>query len=67
MKKGDLVWLPSQITLLQVKEGVARSHVSLQEPTNALLLERGEIYCKVLYRGQTWFARPQDIYELETN
>ena len=66
MKKGDLVWVPSNIMLLQldVAQKVANKVLTLNEPTNAVLLETGETYYKVLVNGQAWEARKQDVYSV---
>ncbi len=71
MKRGDLVWVPSDIMLLQLDESqkVATSFVTLKEPANGVLLEEGEVYYKVMVNGKAWEARKQDVYtvDMETN
>jgi len=68
MKKGDLVWMPSDITLLQVdKKEVVTNFIRLTEPNHAVVLEEGEIYYKVMVDGQTWEARKCDVYNVVEN
>ena len=67
MKTGDLTWLPSNITLVQMDEkDVVTSWLTVKQPTNAVLLEKGEVYHQILYEGQRWLARRCDLYGGET-
>tara|TARA_Y100000034_G_C6849099_1_gene385010 strand:+ start:794 stop:1021 length:228 start_codon:yes stop_codon:yes gene_type:complete len=66
-KKGDLVFLPSSVRLIQFREQVGlplfvSKHVVTNKPSRVLLVEPSESYCKVLYNGEYWFAEEKDIY-----
>lgn len=69
-KRGDLVFLPSSVRLIQFSDDEAQGlpifinkHVVTNKPSQVLLLEAGlDNYCKVLYNGEYWFAEEGDIY-----
>ena len=68
-KKGDLVFLPSSVRLIQFSDDAVglpvfiNKHVITDKPSQVLLLEEGfDNYCKVLYNGEYWFAEEKDIY-----
>lgn len=67
--EGDLVWLPSDITLTQMssdkekKEKVVSRWVRTKQPENVVILT-GPVgaYYTVLYRGEKWLAREMDLF-----
>jgi hypothetical protein len=66
-KKGDLVFLPSSVRLIQFKEQIGlpifiNKHTVTNRPSRVLLMDSYESYCKVLYNGEYWFAEEKDIY-----
>tara|TARA_Y100001963_G_C6629694_1_gene375707 strand:- start:493 stop:732 length:240 start_codon:yes stop_codon:yes gene_type:complete len=68
-KGGDLVFIPSDVTLLQFSDnavGLAvfiTKHMKTDKPNQVLLLETGvDNYCKVLYNGEYWYAKEKDVY-----
>ena len=76
-KKGELVFLPSDITLVKfpkekISEGVdptINSWVRTTNPCHVLVvkpvsteLDRSHDYVEVLYEGTCWLARSTDIY-----
>lgn len=63
MNKGDLVWIPSDITLLQFNEGTVDRWITVKEPYNVLLAEKGDVYFKVFHEGEWWHARKSDVFE----
>jgi hypothetical protein len=66
-KKGDLVWVPSNITLLQLdeKENTVLDWIKTSKPNNMLVInEKSGPYYHVLFRGQKWSARENDMYEV---
>ena len=68
-KKGDLVYLPADITLLDTGDPSAPVEwLRLAEPSVAVMLEphwNGEdIYHKVLVQGGNWLARTIDTMEI---
>ena len=63
--KGDLVWLPSNITLTQMNDQREVSKwMRVDRPTNAVILD-GPIgaYYSILFEGQQWLARKIDVFE----
>ena len=68
-EKGDLVFIPSSVRLLQFSEDAiglpvfVTNHLTTDRPSQVLLLETGvDNYCKVLYNGEYWYAEEKDIY-----
>jgi hypothetical protein len=65
-KKGDLVWVPSDITLLQIDEnkGTVLRWTKTSKPTNVLVLDgQSGPYYPILFGGERWSAREIDLYE----
>ena len=68
MKTGDLVWVPSGVTLLRFKnteKDLVIGWLAMHEPSNVLVLdsESDNAYCKVVYKGENWNVLKKDIYE----
>ena len=66
MKKGDLVYLPSDITLID--NFTVKKWVKLEEPTLAVMIEpqvnKEDIYHKVHVMGSDWYVRTIDTMEV---
>ena len=68
--KGDLVFIPSEVTLLQFQHGSdfkdehPNKWLKTDKPAHVLLAknEKGSYY-KVLYEGQYWFVDKSNVYE----
>ena len=68
-KKGDLVYLPSDITLLDTADPLAPVEwIRLSEPGMALVVEPNfnneEIYNKIHIHGSDWLVRTIDTMEV---
>ena len=65
-KKGDLVYLPSDITLID--NFTVKKWVKLEEPTLAVMIEpqvnKEDIYHKVHVMGSDWYVRTIDTMEV---
>jgi len=67
-EKGDLVFLPSSVRLLQFKGQEVglplfiNKHTVTHKPSRVLLMESCDDYYKILYDGEYWFANKKDIY-----
>ena len=65
-KKGDLVYLPSDISLID--DFTVRKWIKLEEPTLAVMVEaqvnKEDIYHKVHVKGNDWLVRTIDTLEL---
>lgn len=69
LKKGDLVYLPSDITLIgSWHAGAAETWTRLEEPTTGVVvepnLENENIYHKIHVKGAEWYVRTIDTMEV---
>ena len=66
LKKGDLVYLPSQITLID--STTVQNWLTLEEPTTGVIIEANlhneDIYHKVHVDGSPWLVRTIDTMEI---
>ena len=81
LNEGQLVFLPSDLVLVQFNEGspslqrasninpAVRKFHKIVNPAHALFVEykKETPYCVVLYNGEQWLATKKDIYPLEVN
>tara|TARA_Y100000034_G_C6542597_1_gene234129 strand:- start:119 stop:340 length:222 start_codon:yes stop_codon:yes gene_type:complete len=66
-KEGELVFLPSDITLIKFKgEGPVGKWKRTDKPCVGLVVDGCDnVYTEVLYNGECWMARKQDLYPVE--
>lgn len=66
LKKGDLVYLPSDIMLID--NYTVKKWIKLEEPTLAVMVEpqinKEDIYHKVHVQGNDWLVRTIDTLEV---
>lgn len=66
LKKGDLVYLPSDIMLID--NYTVKKWIKLEEPTLAVVVEpqvnKEDIYHKVHVKGNDWLVRTIDTMEV---
>ena len=66
LKKGDLVYLPSDITLID--NFTVKKWIKLDEPALAVMVEpqvnKEDIYHKVHVMGADWYVRTMDTMEV---
>ena len=66
LQKGDLVYLPSEVTLID--NHTVKKWIKLEEPTLALMVEpqvnKEDIYHKVHVQGSDWLVRTIDTLEV---
>ena len=66
LKKGDLVYLPSDIMLID--NYTVKRWIKLEEPTLAVMVEprvnKNDIYHKVHVKGNDWLVRTIDTMEV---
>ena len=66
LKKGDLVYLPSDITLID--NFTVKKWIKLDEPALAVMVEpqvnKEDIYHKVHVMGSDWYVRTIDTMEV---
>jgi len=66
-KKGDLVFVPSGLTLLQfAEEKSVKKFVTTKAPSSVIIVENEthSPYCSILYGGERWFVPRIDIYPI---
>ena len=65
-RKGDLVYLPSDIMLID--NHTVKKWIKLEEPTYAVMVEpqinKEDIYHKVHVKGNDWLVRTIDTMEV---
>ncbi len=65
-KTGDLVYLPSDIMLID--NFTVKNWIKLEEPTMAIMVEpqvnKEDIYHRVHLRGSDWYVRTIDTMEV---
>jgi hypothetical protein len=66
LKKGDLVYLPSDIMLID--NFSVKNWIKLEEPTLAVMVQpqvnKEDIYHKVHVKGSDWYVRTIDTMEV---
>jgi hypothetical protein len=66
LKKGDLVYLPSDVMLID--NFTVMKWIKLEEPTLAVMVEpqvnKEDIYHKVHVKGSDWYVRTIDTMEV---
>ena len=66
LKQGDLVYLPSDITLID--NFTVKKWIKLDEPALAVMVEpqvnKEDIYHKVHVMGADWYVRTMDTMEV---
>tara|TARA_R100001082_G_scaffold47288_1_gene25283 strand:- start:38 stop:292 length:255 start_codon:yes stop_codon:yes gene_type:complete len=69
MKRGDLVYIPSEVTLYRYddNQGVLSDYIKLKKPSSAVMLNDEYGTYSVLFRGQTWFVSDKYVYPLNNN
>ena len=69
MKKGDLVYIPSEVMLYQYDDNQAclADYIKLKKPSSAVIVEHRYNTYSVLYDGQTWCVDAQHVYPLNDN
>ena len=69
MKKGDLVYIPSEVMLYRYNDnqGVLSDYIKLEKPSSAVIVDSEYGTCSVLFRGQTWFVSGKHVYPLDNN
>ena len=63
MKKGDLVYIPSEVKLVQFgdDDSVFR-WTKTEKPINCLVENVEERYYRIIYKGERWSVRTKYVY-----
>ena len=64
LKKGDLVYLPSEITLFKFDEGAsfANRTTTTLKPMTTAFVNQANNRCEVLYNGEIWSVEANKIF-----
>ena len=68
MNKGDLVWIPSDVSLLRfnnLEDKTVIKHRRLEEPKHVVLIGEESVYYKVIYQGEAWYAPKREVYDVD--
>tara|TARA_Y100000296_G_C5036242_1_gene187398 strand:- start:251 stop:457 length:207 start_codon:yes stop_codon:yes gene_type:complete len=60
IKIGDLVYVPSDVTLFNESETY-----KLKKPINLLITGKKDSYYEVLYNGNPWYIENSNVYVLK--
>jgi hypothetical protein len=67
MNKGDLVWLPSEVSLIKfnnLEDKTVIKHRRLHEPKHVVLIGEEDVYYEILYEGEKWLAPKREVYDV---
>ena len=65
MNEGDLVYVPSDVTLFSLDEhGSAKRVMKLSRPTNMLITQVNEHTYEVLYENEAWLVKKNKTYKV---
>jgi hypothetical protein len=64
-KIGNLVYIPSATNLLQYDKSSPSKVVSVDVPTNLLVLEEEESRFGVLFQGEIWYVDKKKVYNVQ--
>ena len=62
MKRGDLIYVPSDVMLCRFSlDGTTvSSYLKLSKPVHLLIMEKAEHLYKVLYEGEDWYIKKNE-------
>ena len=64
LENGDLVYIPADLTLLQVNDGQVTHWLRTESPAHALLVAKDASYeyHKILYAGECWHVPKHHVH-----
>ena len=64
LKKGDLIYLPSEVILFKYgkDEAVANKITKTPKPMTTALVSQVDNLCEVLYNGEIWSVETNNIF-----
>ena len=64
LKKGDLVYLPSEVILFKFGKDamVANRMITTSKPITTALVSQVDNLCEVLYNGEIWSVETNNIF-----
>ena len=59
MRRGDLIYIPSDVMLCKfgLDGATVSSYLKLSKPIHLLIMEEEDALYKVLYEGQNWYVK----------
>jgi len=76
-KSGDLVFVPSGLTLLQFTEASekdwrppsVKKFIRTETPSSVIIVENEaqSPYCSILYNGERWYVPRREVYPITEN
>jgi len=68
MKKGDLVYIPSEVKLVQFSEDESVFRwTKTEKPINCLVENVEERYYRIIYKGERWSVKAKHVYTTEVH
>mgnify|MGYP001197993249 CR=1 FL=1 len=68
MKKGDLVYIPSEVKLVQFAEDDSVSrYTRTEKPINCLIENVGQNWYRVIYQGERWSVKAKHVYTTDNH
>ena len=67
MNKGDLVWIPSEVSLIKfnnLKDKTVIKFKLLETPKHAVLIGEESVYYEILYEGEKWYVPKREVYDV---
>lgn len=66
MKKGDLAFIPSEVTLKQFKKenGALHKYYTLKKPSSVVVLKEVDNFYEVLFEGESWVVKQNSLYPM---
>ena len=66
MEKGDLCYIPQNVTLIDEYDGVPTDFVKTIKPQTAVYLKKdSENWIKVFFQGSEWYVPREEVYPLQ--
>ncbi len=67
MKRGELIYIPSNVMLCKfgLDGSTVSSYLKVSKPVHLLIMEEEECLYKVLYEGQNWHVKKNEVYEVK--
>ena len=64
LKKGDLIYLPSEVILFKFDKGApfANRTTKTPRPMTTALVSQADNLCEVLYNGEIWSVETNNIF-----
>jgi len=66
IKTGDLVYIPSEVTLYQKKnKNAVSAHVKVKKPINVLVTEVKTSSFEIYYQNEYWLVDKNNTYQVK--